>query len=93
MVQLRQLFTGWRKFQKCAMQIAAYAIAAEETLGIKIKQGRIMVLLAGTKPQCFTLDPADMAQYKQRWLQRVRQYWALVEAEQAILAGSPDQSD
>lgn len=81
----RQLFTGWRKFQKCAMQIAAYAIAAEETLGIKIRQGRIMVLLAGKKPQCFTLDPADMAQYKQRWLQRVRMYWELVEAEQAVL--------
>jgi hypothetical protein len=86
----RSLFTGWRKFQKCAMQIAAYAIAAKETLGIDIHQGRIIVLLPNDKPQCFTLDAAELAQYKQRWLQRVRQYWELVETE-AELNGQPKE--
>jgi len=79
----RSLFTGWRKFQKCAMQIAAYAIAAQETLDIRINQGRIIVIQANEKPQCFTLRGDELAQYKQRWLQRVRQYWDLVEAEAA----------
>lgn len=88
----RSLFTGWRKFQKCAMQIAAYAIAAKETLGINICQGRIIVIMPEAKPQCFTLDAAELAQYKQRWLQRVRQYWELVEAEAAITGEQPSPS-
>ena len=88
----RSLFTGWRKFQKCAMQIAAYAIAAKETLGITIHQGRVIVIMPNEKPQCFTLDAADLAQYKQRWLQRVRQYWELVETEAAINGEPPPPS-
>jgi hypothetical protein len=85
----RSLFTGWRKFQKAAMQIAAYAIASQETLDIRINQGRIIVLQAGEKPQCFTLHGEELAQYKQRWLQRVRQYWELVEIEEGM---TPDEA-
>lgn len=88
----RSLFTGWRKFQKCAMQIAAYAIAAQETLGIRINQGRIIVIQANEKPQCFTLRGEELAQYKQRWLQRVKQYWDLVEEEALLNADLAEAS-
>lgn len=88
----RSLFTGWRKFQKCAMQIAAYAIAAQETLGIRISQGRIIVIQANEKPQCFTLRGEELAQYKQRWLARVRQYWLLVEEEALLNADLAETS-
>ena len=32
----RALFTGWNKFNKCAMQLAAYAQACKETLGVNV---------------------------------------------------------
>lgn len=74
----RSRFGGWMKFTKCAMQMAAYAIAFEETLGVRVHAGQIMV----TTPeitQSFILRGDELDSYKVRWLQKKRKYNQLLE--------------
>ena len=86
----RELFTGWRKFEKCAMQIAAYAIAAQEILGIEIDRGLILVLLEYDDPQIFELKEDEMYRYKQKWLQRVATFQKMLSVERLALEGKGD---
>lgn len=74
----RSRFGGWTKFTKCALQMAAYAIAFEETLGERIHAGQIMV----TTPQVtqsFILRGDELEGFKVRWLQKKRIYNDILE--------------
>lgn len=76
----RSRFGGWTKFTKCAMQMAAYAIAFEETLGIRVHAGQIIV----TTPQItqsFILRGDELESFKVRWLQKKATYNAILEAD------------
>lgn len=73
-------FGGWSKFRKCSLQLAAYAIAAEETLGLKIDAAQILVSTPDIT-QSFLIHGDELKTQKFKWLQRVRQYWEIVEAE------------
>jgi len=79
----RNLFGGWSKFTKCGIQLGAYAIALEETLGISIDLGQILV----TTPeltQSFVLRGDEMDTFRYKWLQKVGEYYRLVALEQEV---------
>lgn len=88
----RSLFGGWSKFNKCSIQLGAYAIAAEETLGISIDLAQILV----TTPeltQSFLLRGDELNGYRYKWLQKVATYWRMVELEQEAAAASGGASE
>jgi len=79
----RAQFGGWSKFNKCGIQLAAYAIALEETLDISVDVGQIMV----TTPeidQSFILRGDEMDRFRYKWLQRVGDYYRLIAQEQEL---------
>lgn len=88
----RSLFGGWSKFNKCSIQLGAYAIAAEETLGISVDLAQILV----TTPeltQSFLLRGDELNGYRYKWLQKVATYWRMVELEQEAVAASGGASE
>ena len=74
----RQNFTGWSKLNKCGLQLAAYSLAIEETLGIHIDCAQILVSTPEID-QSFLLHGDELDRFHVRWLQRVRQYQELKE--------------
>jgi hypothetical protein len=78
----RSAFTGWMKFKKCALQLAAYTIAAEETLGIRVHANQILVSTP-TENQMFMIRGDELEMYKVSWRQKVRLFYDLVSEEWA----------
>jgi hypothetical protein len=78
----RSTFGGWNKFRKCAIQLAAYAIACDETLGIKVDTAQILVSTPEID-QSFYLHGDDLEVYRFKWLQKVRHYQEICEQEAA----------
>lgn len=76
----RSNFTGWNKFNKCSVQLAAYALACKETLDLKIDCAQILVSTPESD-QSFYLHGDDLIHYRIKWLQKVRKYYELVEQE------------
>jgi hypothetical protein len=79
--QDRTLFGGWKKFSKTCLQLGAYSIALEETLGIRVEMGQILVAVADGTTQSFLIRADELEESRYRWLQRVAQYKELVAAE------------
>jgi hypothetical protein len=77
----RSRFGGWKKFAKTSLQLGAYAMALEETLGIEIEIAQILVSVADGSTQSFLLRGDELHEAKYKWLQRVAQYEALVADE------------
>lgn len=78
-------FGGWMKYIKCATQLAAYKIAIEETLGIRIDRVEIIVTTPEVT-QLFSIHGPELKRYETKWLQKVRAYYDLV-AEETAAAG------
>ena len=78
----RANFTGWSKLNKCGLQLGAYSIAVEETLGLHIDAAQILVSTPEID-QCFTFQGDELERFKTRWLLRVRKYRDLKEEEAA----------
>jgi len=76
----RSLFTGWNKFNKCAMQLAAYAQACSETLGVEVTCAEIIVSTPEIN-QSFILNKNELSKYLTKWLQKVRRYKEIKEEE------------
>lgn len=83
--QDRDCFSGWMKFSKCGLQLGAYAIALEETLGIRIDLAGMLVTTPN-EVQSFILRPHELQRYRYKWLQKVAEYKRLVALEQEALA-------
>lgn len=81
----RSLFGGWSKFRKCSVQLAAYAIACKETLGVTIDAAQILVSTPETD-QSFYLYGDDLLHYRHKWLVKVRQFYDTLGQE-----GSPEE--
>lgn len=81
----RSLFGGWSKFNKCAIQLGAYAIAFEETLGMEVDISQILVTTPETT-QSFILRGHELNTYRYRWLQRVGTYYRMIETENEVAA-------
>lgn len=65
---------GFVKYQKCCMQLAAYDMAIQETIGIKPD---IHMILVATKEraQTFAIQGRTIQKYKDKWLQAVEKYY------------------
>ena len=80
-------FTGWNKLNKCALQLAAYGQAAQETLDVHIDCAQILVSTPEID-QSFLFHGDDLTKYKTKWLQKVRRYRELkAEESQALEEG------
>ena len=73
------------KFSKCGLQLGAYAIALEETLGIRIDLAGMLVTTPD-EVQSFILRPHELQKYRYKWLQKVAEYKKLVALEREALA-------
>ena len=78
----RSKFTGWNKYGKVGMQLAAYAMAFEETCGIHIDQCQVLVSTPEIT-QNFIIRGDELEKFKVRWLQRVRMYYEILEKAEA----------
>ena len=75
-------FGGWKKYQKCATQLAAYKRAIKETLDIDIH--RVEILTSTPEiTQRFQIHGPELKKFECRWLQKVRAYYDLVAEETA----------
>jgi hypothetical protein len=76
----RQYFGGYMKYAKCATQLAAYSLALEETLDIEID---LVEILVGTPhiTQKFFIHGDELARYKTKFLQKVRKFYDIQQAE------------
>lgn len=79
--QDRSLFTGWSKYKKCAEQLAAYALAAEETLGVHVDTALILVRTPHMR-QNFYIHGDELAKHRVSFLQKVRRYYEMKAEEQ-----------
>jgi len=77
----RSRFTGWNKFNKCAMQLAAYAQALDETLGINIDCAQIIVSTPEID-QSFIITQEELERYRVKWLQKIRRYQEIKAEEE-----------
>ena len=62
------------KYQKCCMQLAAYDIAIEHTLGIKPDIHMIIVATV-ERPQVFAIQGKTISKYKEKWMKCVDKYY------------------
>ena len=77
----RSNFTGWSKLNKCGLQLAAYALAIEETLDIAVDCAQILVSTPEID-QSFIFHGDELGRFKTKWLQKVRRYGELKEIEE-----------
>jgi hypothetical protein len=70
----RDLLSGYMKFQKCGLQLGAYALGIEQTLGMKVQQAAIIVSTP-TKTQLFKITRKHLNVFQDKWLKVVEQYY------------------
>jgi hypothetical protein len=66
--------SGNAKFKKAALQIGAYSLASEETLGLEIEQGAIIVATK-SETQLFILSRSDVKYQQKLWIETVKKYY------------------
>ena len=86
------------KYQKCMMQMGAYAMALEHTVGIIPE---ILMIFVATKerPQVFAVQGGTIEKYKQKWLDSVSKYYSEIlpaqkasEMDMEIVDGDKEDS-
>ena len=84
---------GFMKYQKCQMQMAAYALALEHT--VNIKPELIMTFVATKeKSQVFAIQSSTIEKYKEKWLAAVEKYYVEIlkkEEEQKVEMEAVDE--
>ena len=75
-------FGGFRKYQKCAQQMAAYRLALEERTGFKCDVALIIVTTPETTQGIF-IDGDQMDLYESRFLKRAKQFHDMDDNESA----------
>ena len=73
-------FGGFRKYQKCAQQMAAYRLALEERTGFKCDVALIIVTTPETTQGIF-IDSDQMDLYESRFLKRAQQFHDMEDNE------------
>ena len=71
---------GFMKYQKCMMQMGAYAMALEHTVGIRPE---LLMIFVATKErsQVFAVQENTIEKYKQKWLDAVDKYYGEILPE------------
>ena len=89
---------GFMKYQKCMMQMGAYAMGLEHTVGIVPK---ILMIFVATKerPQVFAVQGSTIEKYKNKWLEAVNKYYSeslpsqnKTELDMEVIDGDKEQS-
>ena len=66
-------FGGFRKYQKCAQQMAAYRLALEERTGFRCDQALIIATTTETTQGIF-IDGDQMDLYESRFIKRAQMF-------------------
>ena len=66
------------KFKKCCKQLAAYEIAIEQTLGLKVQQAAILVSTP-ERTQIFKISKNYLNCFKKDWYKIVKEYYKQIE--------------
>lgn len=65
---------GFVKYQKCCMQLAAYHMAIEHTIGI-VPDIHMILVATAERAQTFAIQGRTIQKYKEKWLQTVEKYY------------------
>jgi hypothetical protein len=74
----RDLLGGYMKFKKTCKQLAAYDMAIEQTLGLKVSQAAILVSTP-VRTQIFKISRRFLDSLRDDWLKIVAEYYAQVD--------------
>ena len=77
-------YGGWRKFQKCAQQMAAYRLALDERVGYRCDAALIIVAQEEAPPQAIFIDTDQLDLYEARFLKRAAMFHQLNPEEEDI---------
>ena len=77
-VKWRDLLSGYMKFQKCGLQLGAYALGIEQTLGMKVQQAAVIVSTP-EKTQLFKITRRHLDVFQDKWLKVVEKYYEQIE--------------
>ncbi len=75
----RDLLGGHMKFKKTCKQLAAYDLAIEQTLGMKVQQAAILVSTP-VRTQVFKISRNFLNSLREDWYALVSEYYAQIEA-------------
>lgn len=65
---------GFMKYQKCMMQMGAYALALEHTVGI-VPEILMIFVATRDRSQVFAVQGGTIEKYKEKWLDAVTKYY------------------
>jgi hypothetical protein len=74
----RDLLGGHMKFKKTCKQLAAYDLAIEQTLGMKVQQAAILVSTP-VRTQVFKISRNFLNSLREDWFKIVEEYYKQVE--------------
>lgn len=80
---------GFMKYQKCMMQMGAYAMALEHTVGI-IPEILMIFVATRERSQVFAVQGGTIDKYKQKWLDAVEKYYSEILPAMEAETGSTD---
>lgn len=72
---------GFMKYQKCMMQMGAYALALEHTVGI-VPEILMIFVATRDRSQVFAVQGNTIEKYKEKWLDAVTKYYEEILPEQ-----------
>lgn len=79
--EFRKQMLGWMKYKSCCVQLSAYDMGIEETLGIKLDQAVVIACVEELeKPQIFKLSRTKLDYLRLDWLKMVRKYYEMYPA-------------
>ena len=80
---------GFMKYQKCMMQMGAYAMALEHTVGI-VPEILMIFVATRERSQVFAVQGGTIEKYKQKWLDAVEKYYSEILPAMNAETGSTD---
>jgi hypothetical protein len=80
---------GFMKYQKCMMQMGAYAMALEHTVGI-VPEILMIFVATRERSQVFAVQGGTIEKYKEKWLDAVAKYYGEILPGLVAENGSSD---
>ena len=74
----RDRLGGYMKFNKCCLQLGAYALGIEQTLNMKVQQAAILVSTP-KDTQLFKISRRHLNSCQEKWLKVVNEYYKQIE--------------
>jgi len=80
---------GFMKYQKCMMQMGAYAMGLEHTVGI-VPEILMIFVATRERSQVFAVQGGTIEKYKEKWLDAVAKYYGEILPGLMVDEGSTD---